>query len=121
VRRGSVGHVINVGSFLQDQVIFTVHFLSQDIMVGCRLEELISADDPWNPSRFEFRDKVICNLDLATQGKVLVNKGTEGEVYKVIRDDENIKYHIVFFDRTLLVPETVLSPAHPETFNEPEL
>jgi len=121
VRRGSVGHVINVGTFLQDQVIFTVHFLTQDIMVGCRLEELISADDPWNPSRFEFRDKVVPTIDLAVQGNVLVSKGTEGEVYKVIRDDENIKYHVAFYDRTLLVPETVLAPAHPETFNEPEL
>ncbi len=60
VRRGSVGHVIEMGTFLQDQVIYTVHFLEQGRMVGCRAEELIPADAPWNPSRFEFHDKVVC-------------------------------------------------------------
>ncbi len=121
VRRGSIGHVINVGTFLQDQVIFTVHFVQLDIMVGCRLEELISIDEPWNPSRFEFRDRVICTLDLGVQGQILVSKGTVGEVFKVIRDDSRIQYHIAFFDRTLQVPETALAPAHPESFTEPEL
>lgn len=120
IRRGSVGNVIEVGTFLQDQVIFTVHFLSHGRMVGCRLEELISADEPWNPSRFEFRDRVICTRDLGIQGKVLVPKDTEGEVYKVIRDDALIQYHVAFQGRTLQVPESVLAPAHPETFNEPE-
>ncbi|KJV05209.1 nitrogen fixation protein NifZ [Methylocucumis oryzae] len=120
IRRGSVGNIIEVGTFLQDQVIFTVHFLSQGRMVGCRLEELISADEPWNPSRFEFRDKVICTLDLGVQGNVLVAKGTEGEVMKVIRDDALIQYHVAFREKMLQVPETALEPAHPETFTEPE-
>ncbi len=120
VRRGSVGHVIEVGTFLQDQVIFTVHFLTQGRMVGCRLEELIGADEPWNPSRFEFRDKVVCTIDLGIQGNVLFAKDTEGEVFKVIRDNELIQYHVAFQGRVLQVPETALAPAHPESFNEPE-
>lgn len=120
IRRGSVGNIIEVGTFLQDQVIFTVHFLSQGRMVGCRLEELISADEPWNPSRFEFRDKVKCTIDLGVQGNVLVAKGTEGEIMKVIRDDALIQYHVAFRDKMLQVPETALEPAHPETFTEPE-
>ncbi len=120
IRRGSVGNIIEVGTFLQDQVIFTVHFLSQGRMVGCRLEELISADEPWNPSRFEFRDKVKCTIDLGVQGNVLVAKGTEGEVMKVIRDDALIQYHVAFREKMLQVPETALEPAHPESFTEPE-
>ncbi|MCX7086952.1 MAG: nitrogen fixation protein NifZ [Methylococcales bacterium] len=36
IRRGSLGNVTNVGTFLQDQIIFTVHFLSSGRMVGCR-------------------------------------------------------------------------------------
>ena len=59
IRRGSVGNVIEVGTFLQDQVIFTVHFLNHGRMVGCRLEELIGAEEPWNPSRFEFIYRVL--------------------------------------------------------------
>ena len=120
IRRGSVGNVIEVGTFLQDQVIYTVHFLDQGRMVGCRLEELIPADAPWNPSRFEFRDKVVCRIDLGIQGQVIVGKGAEGEVLKVLRDTVPLQYHVRFPGRTLQVPETVLEPADPDKFREPE-
>ncbi len=108
VRRGSVGNVIEVGTFLQDQVIYTVHFLQYGRMVGCRLEELLGVDEPWNPSLFEFRDKVRCRLDLAIGGNVLYPKGTQGEVLKVLRENEAIQYHVHFPGRTLQVPETAL-------------
>jgi len=120
IRRGSVGNVIEVGTFLQDQVIYTVHFLDQGRMVGCRMEELIPADAPWNPSRFEFRDKVVCRIDLGIQGQVIVDKGSEGEVLKVLRDTIPLQYHVRFPGRTLQVPETVLEPADPDKFREPE-
>jgi nitrogen fixation protein NifZ len=120
VRRGSVGHVIEVGTFLQDQVIYTVHFIDQCRMVGCRAEELISADAVWHPSRFEFHDKVICDLDLGIEGNIIVQKGTEGEVLKVLRDLSPLQYHIRFPGRTLQVPESVLEPADPTNFREPE-
>jgi nitrogen fixation protein NifZ len=120
VRRGSVGNVIEVGTFLQDQIIYTVHFLQQGRMVGCRLEELIGIDEPWRPSRFEFRDKVLCRLDLAIQGEILVAKGSEGEIIKVLRENEPVQYHVLFRDRVFQVPESALDPARPETFTEPE-
>ena len=120
IRRGSVGNVIEVGTFLQDQVIFTVHFLNHGRMVGCRLEELIGAEEPWNPSRFEFRDKGVCTIDLGIQCNILFNKGTEGEVFKVLRESEQIQYHVAFQGKVLQVPEPALAPAHPETFKEPE-
>jgi nitrogen fixation protein NifZ len=120
VRRGSVGHVIEMGTFLQDQVIYTVHFLEQGRMVGCRAEELIPADAAWNPSRFEFRDKVVCRIDLGIQGQVIVDKGMEGEILKVLRDSLPLHYHVRFPGRTLQVPESVLEPADPANFKEPE-
>ena len=120
IRRGSVGNVVEVGTFLQDQIIFTVHFLDHGRMVGCRLEELIGIEEPWNPSRFEFRDKVVCTVNLGMQGNIIVTKGTEGEIFKVLRDDELIQYHVAFQDRVLQVPEAALTPAHPEQFKEPE-
>jgi nitrogen fixation protein NifZ len=120
IRRGAVGHVIEMGTFLQDQVIYTVHFLDQGRMVGCRLEELIPADAPWNPSRFEFRDKVVCRIDLGLQGEVIVDKGSEGEILKVLRECIPLQYHVRFPGRTLQVPETVLEPADPANFREPE-
>lgn len=120
IRRGSIGHVIEMGTFLQDQVIYTVHFLDQGRMVGCRAEELIPADAPWNPSRFEFRDKVVCRIDLGINGEIVVGKGAEGEILKVLRDSLPLQYHVRFPGRTLQVPESVLEPANPESFREPE-
>lgn len=120
IRRGSVGHVIEVGTFLQDQVIYTVHFLDQGRMVGCRAEELIPADAVWNPSLFEFRDKVVCRIDLGVQGKVIVQKGTEGEILKVLRDSLPMQYHVRFPGKTLQVPETALEPLDLDNFREAE-
>jgi len=118
IRRGSVGHVIEMGTFLQDQVIYTVHFLDQGRMVGCRAEELIPAEAPWNPSRFEFRDKVVCTIRLAITGQVIVDQNTEGEILKVLRDTDPVLYHVRFPGRTLQVPESVLEPADPIRFDE---
>ncbi|QWF71276.1 nitrogen fixation protein NifZ [Methylomonas paludis] len=120
VRRGSVGHVIEMGTFLQDQVIYTVHFLDQGRMVGCRAEELIPADAAWNPSRFEFRDKVLSRISLAVQGQVIVEKGAEGEILMVLRDSIPMQYHVRFPGKTLQVPEAALEPADPDNFREPE-
>lgn len=113
VRRGSVGFVMNVGTFLQDQIIYTVNFLDQDRIVGCREEELIGADEPWTPSRFETREKVRAALTLAVNGEVLVPLGTEGEVMKVLRDGETVQYHVHFPGHVLQVPERVLEGATP--------
>jgi len=112
VRRGSVGHVVNVGTFLQDQVIYSVHFLNEQRLVGCREEELIPADAPWAPSRFEFRDKVASRINLAVEGEIVATIGTQGEIIKVLRNDDpaQVQYHVRFPGRTLQVPESALLP-----------
>ena len=46
VRRGSVGYVKDVGTYLQDQLIYSVHFFEDNRMVGCREEELQAESDP---------------------------------------------------------------------------
>ncbi|MBV5309905.1 nitrogen fixation protein NifZ [Chromatium okenii] len=113
IRRGSVGYVRDVGTFLQDQIIYTVHFLEADRVVGCREEELQPAEAPWTPSRFESRDRVATRLPLGIQGRELVAAGEIGEVLRVIRDAEDgVTYHVHFSDRnTLIVPETALMEA----------
>jgi nitrogen fixation protein NifZ len=112
VRRGSVGYVMNVGTFLQDQIIYTVNFLDQDRIVGCREEELIPADEAWTPSRFETREKVKCRLNLAVGGEIKVPLGDIGEVLKVLRDGDAVHYHVHFSGgQVLLVPESVLDSA----------
>lgn len=111
VRRGSVGHVMNIGTFLQDQIIYTVNFLDQNRIVGCREEELLGIDEPWVPSRFETREKVRTTLTLAVDGEVRVPAGTEGEVLRVVRDAESgVQYHVNFPGEVLQVPERILAP-----------
>lgn len=110
VRRGSVGYVRDVGTFLQDQIIYTVHFLSENHVVGCREEELISSEEHWVPSLFEFRDKVTPKIPLAIQGELIANPGDKGEVLKVLRDAPGgVQYHVHFPGHTLQVPETALA------------
>ena len=121
VRRGSVGYVVNVGTFLQDQVIYSVHFLNEQRLVGCREEELIAADAPWTPSRFEFREKVSSRINLAVDGGIVVAAGTEGEIIKVLRNNNpaQVQYHVRFPGRTLQVPESALSALKGEESDEP--
>ena len=116
VRRGSVGFVVNVGTFLQDQVIYSVHFLNEQRLVGCREEELIPADAPWTPSRFEFRDKVSSRINLAVNGEIVAAIGDQGEILKVLRHEDPtlVQYHVRFPGRTLQVPEDVLDPLEDE-------
>jgi nitrogen fixation protein NifZ len=112
VRRGSVGYVRDVGTFLQDQLIYSVHFFDGNRMVGCREEELQAESDPWNPSRFEYRDKVTPRVPLGIEGAVVAEPGEVGEIEKVLRDAPGgVAYHVRFPGRTLQVPESALDPA----------
>ena len=116
VRRGSVGYVKDVGTFLQDQLIYSVHFFEDNRMVGCREDELQAESDPWNPSRFEYRDKVTPGIPLAIKGMVIAAPGSVGEVEKVLRDlPDGVAYHVRFPGRTLQVPESALNPADERT------
>jgi nitrogen fixation protein NifZ len=110
IKRGSVGYVMNVGTFLQDQIIYTVNFLDQGRVVGCRDEELIGVDEPWVESRFETREKVVNRLALSIHGEVVVAVGSVGEVFKVLRDLETgVQYHVHFpGGKMLQVPEALL-------------
>ncbi len=109
IRRGSTGFVMNVGTFLQDQLIYTVNILEQNKIVGFREEELISINELWVPSKFESREKVRSKITLTVRGEVRVTPGMEGEILKVFRDENNgVQYHVIFHDRVLQVPEASL-------------
>lgn len=119
VRRGSLGYVKDVGTFLQDQLVYSVHFVDQDKLVGCREEELQAEADPWVPSRFEFREKVLARNRFSVDGEVIVEQGAEGEILKVLRNGpDGVAYHVRFPGRTLQIPEDALLPAE-ETEESP--
>lgn len=115
MRRGSTGTVVDRGTFLQDQIVYTVHFVGDDRVVGCREEELIAIDAPWNPSKFEFRDKVVALKTFAVNGEVIAEAGDQGEILKVLRDSqEEMAYHVRFPGHTLQILESRLDWADPE-------
>lgn len=124
IRRGSVGAVVDIGTFLQDQIIYSVHFLGEDRIVGCREEELISADDAWIASVYEVRERVRARRILRLDGDLRIPRGSVGEVLRVTRgggderdctgrDEPAVVYHMHFEclpGRTLAVPEAALMP-----------
>ncbi|MBF0471140.1 MAG: nitrogen fixation protein NifZ [Gammaproteobacteria bacterium] len=111
IRRGSVGYVRDVGTFLQDQLIYTVDYMESGLMVGCREQELQPESDPWIPTRFEFHDRVTPTVTLAVDGEVIASPGDGGEIEKVLREEEGGPlYHVRFNGRVLLVAENSLEP-----------
>lgn len=115
IRRGSVGYVRDVGTFLQDQLIYSVDFLGDSRRVGCREQELQLASDPWIQTRYEFRDKVTPKVVLAVNGEIIASPGDEGEVEKVIREHENgPTYHVRFSGRTFQLGEASIDFLKPE-------
>ncbi len=113
VRRGRIGHVRNIGTFLQDQIIYAVHFLDEERIVGCREEELIGLDEPWIESRFEVRQKLCTAIPLALRGEIKVPAGSRGEVLNLEREDGQAVIYHMHFDCLpgipLRVPEHALS------------
>jgi nitrogen fixation protein NifZ len=121
VRRGAVGFVRDVGTFLQDQLIYSVHFVDDNVMVGCREEELLAEDEAWTFNRYEFRDKVTPRIPLGIQGVVIADTEAVGEIEKVLRDvpeTGQVSYHVRFSGRTLQVPEEVLDSVERRTGEE---
>ncbi|MCX7592203.1 MAG: nitrogen fixation protein NifZ [Fischerella sp.] len=39
-KKGDIGYVVSIGSFLQRSYIYAVHFLNTGFIVGCRKKEL---------------------------------------------------------------------------------
>lgn len=113
IKRGSVGCVYDVGSYLQDQIIYRVHFLDESKTVGCREEELILASDPWVPNKYEFNQKVVTLIPIVVDGETVVAENTIGLVMKVLRDCEKriVNYHVHFSDRMFQMPEAALKSA----------
>lgn len=43
-KKGDVGYVVSIGTFLQTSYIYAVHFMTTGHVVGCRFKELESVD-----------------------------------------------------------------------------
>ena len=115
VREGSIGHVRNVGTFLQDQIIYAVHFFDVDRTVGCREEELIPRTEAWVPTKFLFGDKAKTRIPLGIRGQVVVPAEMTGEIIKVFRHRPGGPgYHVLFDGLMFEIRETALLPIEVE-------
>ncbi len=44
-KKGDVGYVVSIGTYLQSYYIYAVHFMQTGNVVGCRYKELESAEE----------------------------------------------------------------------------
>lgn len=110
VRKGSIGYVREWGSFLQDNLIYQVHFVEDDCIVGCREQELISGSAPWIAGEFQYGDWVSAALPLVIAGQPVVVAGQVGQIMDEIRDRQPMSYVVLFDGRLFQVPEAALAP-----------
>nr|CRH04591.1 protein NifZ [Candidatus Magnetococcus massalia] len=120
VRRGSIGYVRRAGVFLQEQVIYEMHFIDQDLVVGCREQEVQDAELPWVETAYEARDRVTPKVALSKEGQLLIAEDETGIVIDVDSSDPaKIRYQVQFGERFFMLPEALLALA-PELDNHPD-
>jgi nitrogen fixation protein NifZ len=44
-KKGDVGYVVGIGTYLQMYYIYAVHFLEKGVVIGCRKKELESVEE----------------------------------------------------------------------------
>ena len=114
IRRGSEGYIKGVGKFLQDQVIYQVHFMEQGCTVGCRETELGDLSSAWIDREFERGDKVEVKQSLGSEGNIVVKSGDIGTVLGLESEQKPFQYKVSFQRVDTLdvnawvIPETVL-------------
>lgn len=107
--RGSVGYIRDVGVFLQDQIVYSVHFLEIGRVVGCRESELIAADALGRLARFQSGDHVSTRISLAVSGAIVAGPGAIGEIQDIVQTAEGeASYQVAFGKRFFHVPESAL-------------
>lgn len=108
IRRGTIGYVREWGVFLQDQLIYQVHFLDSDRVVGCREQELIAADAPWNAGDFHYGDGVYSTRALAINGETVVAVGAQGHIQGTQLGETGDDCVVMFGERWFQVPANAL-------------
>ncbi|MBW8192579.1 nitrogen fixation protein NifZ [Neiella marina] len=122
LRRGSEGYVQQAGMHLQENVIYQVHFIDQNVIVGCKETELMDAALPWIDNEFEYGDRAQLTINLASQGVILAKLGQVVSVISVDRDDpESIQYRIQHGELDVMVPARALCAVKDDALPEVEM
>jgi len=96
VRRGSIGYVKSMGTFLQDQTIYQIQFLDQGFTIGCRDTEVVGINEPWLERLFERGDKVSVQVSLSNKGEIVVASGDTGTVLGIESKAHPLTYRVTF-------------------------
>ena len=110
VTRGTIGYVRDIGYFLQNEVIFSIHFLEADRLVGCRERELLHSDEAWVKNRFRLHDQVRLTLPLSIGEEEIAPQGHVSRITQVLPETDRIFYHIRHHERLFRVAEEILEP-----------
>ncbi|MBZ7750561.1 nitrogen fixation protein NifZ [Klebsiella michiganensis] len=108
-RRGSTGFVRDWGVFLQDQIIYQIHFPESDRIIGCREQELIPITQPWLAGNLQYGDNVACQMALAVNGEVVVAVGQRGRIEATDRGETGDSYTVDFSGRWFRVPAQAIT------------
>lgn len=113
MRRGSVGYVRDAGLFLQEHVVYQVHFIEHNQIIGCKESELILASEPWTDNAFEYGDRVALTLPLTMAEQRIAEAGDPVMIIAVQRENEGetqkILYRIQINEHDVMVPERALA------------
>ena len=109
VRRGSRGFVRDWGVFLQDQIIYQIHFPESDRIIGCREQELIPIAQPWLAGNLQYGDSVTCLMALSVNGDVVVTAGQRGHIEATDRGESGDCYTVDFSGRWFRVPAQAIA------------
>ncbi|BAY98027.1 NifZ protein [Tolypothrix tenuis PCC 7101] len=44
-KKGEIGYIVSIGTFLQTSYIYAVHFIEKGVIVGCRKKELENVEE----------------------------------------------------------------------------
>jgi nitrogen fixation protein NifZ len=109
MRRGSTGFVRHAGYYLQDQVVYQIHFLESNQIIGCKETELVSASLPWTMNAFEYGDSVCLTIPLKMNDQLIAQPGDDVSIIAVQRETDAIEYRIQLNDLDIVVPERALA------------
>lgn len=105
-KAGETGYIAR-RDILNDDVIYSVHFLGSNKVIGCKEKELISAELDWKPPAFKKGDQAKSIVDLVYKGKRFSAKGSKGKItavrflpklgfiYETLFEDSNGLYCLV--------------------------
>ncbi|MGK7345425.1 MAG: nitrogen fixation protein NifZ [Candidatus Nitrospinota bacterium M3_3B_026] len=96
-RAGAIGFVKRRGRFLDD-IVYDVHFLDTDAIIGLREKELIPASARWRPARLKKGGEAIAAAELRFRGRVVAGKGARGTIGAVRYHEKHgyvyeVKFH----------------------------